>query len=216
LFFCATIFFAYDRIGIRDIDSYAYTTGAMTLKSGFGYKWLTGEVITHWPPGFSLLLSCFDSPIHAGRIINFLCFGLFSGAFYTLARLSHWSWQASLGLCLILGSGFFRLTAATIKPDVFTYFAFTVALLVIRVPRARLVAYIVWGALIPIKLVAVVFIPAALLAEFYLGGMKNIKWRIYVAPILIWIFFLMTIFYFNFIQNHEFLPSSHSKSSEAR
>src|SRR2546427_9424391 len=53
------IFLLHARLGVADVDGYAYLIGARSLHEGNGYRGLTGEAFNHWPPGYSLLLSVF-------------------------------------------------------------------------------------------------------------------------------------------------------------
>ena len=56
------------RIGIPDVDSYAYIVGAYSIAGGNGYRSLSGEPLNHWPPVYSLLLAPFPRPLIASSL----------------------------------------------------------------------------------------------------------------------------------------------------
>jgi hypothetical protein len=73
------LFVLHPRLGIRDVDGYAYIMGARSLHQGNGYRSLTDEAFNHWPPGYSLVLSLFSDSIRAAILVNYFSFGVAAG-----------------------------------------------------------------------------------------------------------------------------------------
>src|SRR5262245_28163059 len=159
------MFLLHPRLGIRDVDGYAYIMGARSLHQGLGYQDLTGDAFNHWPPGYSLLLSVFPDPMPAALVLNYLSFGVAIGLLYYLPRQHGWSWQAGLGFSVTLASGFFRLLANEVHADMLTYALFFAAVCFAIQGPARMLPALIWAFLIPIKLIAVVFLPPAVAAD---------------------------------------------------
>jgi hypothetical protein len=169
LLFCLSALFMlllHPRLGIRDVDGYAYVVGARSIHQGTGYRSLTGEPFNHWPPGYSLLLSCFRNPIQAALILNYLSFGVAVGLLYYLLRRVGWTWQAGLGFSVTLASGFFRLLANSVHADILTYAMFLLSICMIIQSQARTLPALIWAVLVPIKLIAIVFLPSAFAANW--------------------------------------------------
>src|SRR5262245_51834443 len=166
------------RIGVRDADAHSYIVGAYSIRAGNGYYDLNGGSLNHWPPGYSLILSLFPSPLLAALFLNYLSFGTSIALIYYLARGSgKWTASGALGLALAVGFIFLRRHATNAAPDILTYALFLLALLLHYKDSShlRVVSYLIWGALIPVKLIAVVFIPAAVFAR-YLGRPARTIW----------------------------------------
>jgi len=109
---CSSLMFAlHPRLGVRDVDGYAYIMGANSLHRGTGYRGLTGELFNDWPPGHSLLLSTFGDTLSAAMIVNYVSLGLAVALIYLILRRSGWSWQAGAGFSKVLAFGFFRSLA---------------------------------------------------------------------------------------------------------
>lgn len=162
----AAAFFAMQpRLGILDADAYAYAMGARNLRAGLGYQGLMGDPFNHWPPGYSLILSLFGDPVGAAWVINGVSFGVTLGLLYLLARRQDWTWAAGLGLTAGLGAGFFRILASNVHADILTYAVFLGGLILATAKPARTLPAIVWSGLIPVKLIAVAFLPPAVLAD---------------------------------------------------
>jgi hypothetical protein len=167
-----SMFVLHPRLGVRDVDGYAYIIGAQSFHRGNGYRSLTGEALNHWPPGYSLLLSAFPDSIRAAQIVNYLSFGVAVGLIYYLLRNAGWSLPAALGLSVALASGFFRLLSSEAHADVLTYALFLAALWgATRSPQSRFFPALIWALLIPVKLIAVVFLPASLVADCITSGL---------------------------------------------
>jgi hypothetical protein len=168
------MFLLHPRLAIRDGDGYSYIMGARSIRRGAGYRDLAGVGLNHWPPGYSLLLSAFPNAVKAALILNYLCFGVTIGLLYYLLRRFDWDWQPALGLTVALGSGFFRLIANEAHADILTYALFFAALaLAVRDPGRSLPGFI-WALLIPIKLIAVIFLPPAFVAD---AAAKRESWK---------------------------------------
>lgn len=196
------------------MDGYAYIIGARSLHRGAGYRSLLGEPLNHWPPGYSLLLSPFRDPIAAALVINYLSFGAALGLLYYLLRRVGWSWQAGLGASVVLGSGFFRLLANEAHADILSYALFFLAgCLVIRSDKRTLPA-LIWALIVPIKLIAIVFLPPAIAADRRATGED---WqqlaRAYATPIFVTALALGVILAFNRVTAGALIPSSHGSSS---
>jgi hypothetical protein len=192
------IFLLHPRIGIRDVDGYSYIMGARSLHLGTGYRGLTGEVFNHWPPGYSLLLSPFKDPVFAAMILNYLSFGLSVGLLYYLLRLSKWEPRAALGFTLVLASGFFRLLANWVHPDILTYALFLAGVCLAVSGARRTWPGILWAVAIQLKFIAAVFLPAAFIADLFT---KRQSWiqvvRSYVPAGLVAAIGLAAILVFN-------------------
>jgi hypothetical protein len=159
------MFLLHPRLAIRDGDGYSYIMGARSIRRGTGYRDLAGVGFNHWPPGYSLLLSAFPDPVRAALVLNYLFFGVTIGLLYYLLRQFNWDWQPALGFTSALGSGFFRLIANEAHADILTYALFFVAIaLAVRGP-GRSVAGLIWAFLVPIKMIAVIFLPSAFVAD---------------------------------------------------
>jgi hypothetical protein len=159
------MFLLHPRLAIRDGDGYSYIMGARSLRRGAGYRDLVGVGFNHWPPGYSLLLSAFPDPVRAALVLNYLFFGLTIGLLYYLLRQFGWDWQPALGLTVALGSGFFRLISNEAHADILTYALFFVAIALAVQGPGRSLPGLIWAFLIPIKLIAVVFLPSAFVAD---------------------------------------------------
>lgn len=211
----AFIFVLHPGFGVRDSDGVAYILGARSIHGGSGYRSLTGEPLNHWPPGYSLLLSAFSNNLAAAEGLNYISFGATLGLLYCLLRRSEWSWQAAAGMSAALGAGFFRLLANAAHADIFTYALFLTAVgLAAGQHHARLSPALIWALLIPIKLIAVVFLPPALLAD-------RITWappwrkllRVYWPGAAASFAGVSGILAFNHLTTGVWIPSSHQHSS---
>jgi hypothetical protein len=211
----AFLFVLHPRLGVRDVDAYAYIMGARSLHEGNGYRGLTGEAFNHWPPGYSLLLSVFPDSMTAAMIINYLSFGLAVGFLYYLLRQSGWTWQAAGGFSLVLASGFFRLLANTPHADIFTYALFLASICAVTQWRqSRLLPSLTWALLIPVKLIAVVFLPPALFADSITSrhDWKNIL-RTYLPGLVASSVAIAGILFFNYLTIRTWIPPSHAHTS---
>ena len=153
------------RLGVSDGDGYAYIMGARNLRAGLGYRGLMGDPFNHWPPGYSILLSLFSDQLVGAWIINGLFYGAAVGLLYLLTRRAGWTWQAGLGLSVGMGAGFLRLVAACVHADIMTYAAFLGALVICLARPSRIAPAAIWAALVPVKFIAVAFLPPAALAD---------------------------------------------------
>jgi hypothetical protein len=189
-------------IGMTDSDAYSYIIVAQSLQNGQGYHDLLGNALNHFPPGYSLLLSLTPNPIVTAQVLNYACFGGVLVFIYLLARRSGWNAAASLAVTTALGSGFLRSLAVSTRPDILTYFIFLAAtwLFLQTEGWGRLIAYFLWSSLIPAKLIAVVFAPGVLLAEWYLYSSVKFwqRWPEYVAAVCFWGLFMAGLILFNY------------------
>lgn len=95
-------------LGLSD-DSIAYIAGARSMIAGQGYReaWLaSNQPVTHFPPGFSLVLALFGpfgiDPLRSVRFVNALFFGLNAALLGILA----WRMTPSLTAGLVLAGLF--------------------------------------------------------------------------------------------------------------
>jgi hypothetical protein len=207
------IFLLHPLLGVRDADGFAYIIGAHSLHEGNGYRDLVGDPLNHWPPGYSLLLSISGNAIRAATNINYCSFGATVGLFYYILRQSTWSWQAALGFSVGLGAGFFRLLANSAHADILTYALFLAALCGLGESR-RLLSSLLWALLIPVKLIAVVFLPAAIAADV-LVPRRHVRELLYayVPGVVASGACVAGVLVFNHLTLHEWLPSSYGEST---
>jgi hypothetical protein len=99
-----------------------------------------------------------------------------------------------------------RLLACMAKPDILTFFIFLLAawLYLKKGNVGRLAAYLLWSALIPLKLIAVVFTPAILLAAWWLTRERPSWPRLSqdAAALAFWLLFLGATLAFNYFTIH--------------
>jgi hypothetical protein len=209
------LFVLHPNLAIRDADGFAYIMGARSLHDGNGYQSLIGEPLNHWPPGYSLLLSPFKDSIFAATIINYCSFGATVGLIYYLLRRSAWSWQAAFGLTLVLASGFLRLLANSAHADVLTYAVFLAGICAATHFREiRFLPSLIWASLIPVKYIAVVFLPAAFGADLFVS-----RWdwrrllRSYGPGVVVGGCAVAVILIFNILTIHVWMSSSHQPPS---
>lgn len=170
------IWLLHPRISIPDVDAHASILGAHSLKRGHGYRDLHGAPLNHWPPGYSLLLSLAPQPVMAAQIINYLAFGGAVTMLFLLALRTGWPAPLAGSFAVAFGFGLLRLLACMSKPDILTFFVFLLAAKLFHVEHfrfGRLLACFLWGALIPLKLIAVVFVPGVLLADWWMNGNRH-------------------------------------------
>jgi len=203
------LFLLHPRLAIRDLDGYGYIQGARSLREGLGYRSLTGEPFNHWPPGYSLLLSAFPDPMTAALLVNYLSCGVVAGLLYCLLRRSGWSWQAGLGLSVVLASGFFRQLANVVHNETVTYALFLLALWVALRGPGRTLAGVVWALMVPIKFIALTFLPPALAADIITGRTLKGLARTYTVAIVVTGLSAGGVFAFNALTTVELVPSSH-------
>jgi hypothetical protein len=209
-----TAFILQPRLGVRDEDAYSYIIGAYSIHAGSGYNDLNGEPLNHYPPVYSLILSLFASPLLAGLFLNYLAFGAAVALIYRLAReQGKWAEPAALGLALAVGFIFLRRLATNASPDVLTYALFLLALHLYykSSSRLRMTSYLIWGLVIPIKLIAVIFIPAAVIVRYLGKPMRAIRaeGNELLVAVGSWLLFLSISLAYNFLTIQTLLPQSH-------
>jgi hypothetical protein len=190
------------RISVTDSDAYNYIQGAYSFQAGHGYKNLNGETLNIEPPGYSLLLSRFGSPLRAAFAINYFSLALAAGLVYLLAENAGWSSLASAGLALVLGVGFFRDLAKFAKPDILNYAIFLLGVRCVADNSARLrtVGGCLWAFLAPLKLVSVVFVPAMIASDcLLLSERRPLSSARYAIIVVIWVCAVAGIFVFNYL-----------------
>ena len=207
------------RIGIRDADSFAYLIGASSMASGNGYRDLSGSELNHWPPGYSLLLMLFPDPLLGATIINYCSLAGAVGLLYLLLLKSGWEWPAATAFSAAMGFGFFRLLANIAKPDILTYALFLLGVLLYRVPKGwgALAAYCCWAILTPLKLIAIVFTPAAIVLDavsrrFRASAATYFHWSI---GGVLWALSVGSTFLFNYLTLGRLLSPSHAEATSA-
>ncbi|KAF0180680.1 MAG: Uncharacterized protein FD161_774 [Limisphaerales bacterium] len=203
-FLVATVAFLalHPRLGITDSDCEGYVIGARSLLEGKGYVHVQGYPLSHWPPGYSWLLAQAADTGQAARLVNAVSVGVATAALALLAVQGGWPVAGAGALAAVFGFGLFRHLAAEVKPDMLTYALFLVgALLYVRDGIGwRLGALALWSALMPFKLIAMVFAPGVLLAEGFRQGWGNFlrtQWRVYLGAALVWLIFFGGIIWFN-------------------
>jgi hypothetical protein len=207
------MFLLHPVLGVRDADGFAYIIGARSLHEGNGYRDLVGDPLNHWPPGYSLLLSVSGNVLRAATNINYCSFGATIGLFYYILRQSTWTWQAALGLSIGLGAGFFRLLANSAHADILTYALFLAALCGVGESR-RLLSSLLWALLIPVKLIAVVFFPAAIGADLMVlrRPVQQLLYA-YIPGAIAAVACVAGILVFNDLTLHQWLPASYEEST---
>lgn len=212
----AGLFLLHPRLAVRDVDGYGYIVGARSLRDGLGYRSLTGDPLNHWPPGYSWVLSLFHEPLAAAQLVNYLSFGAATGLLYYLLRRSGWSWQAGLGLSVVLASGFLRLLATMVHAEALTYAVFLLALALALRGTGRTLGGTIWALLVPVKFIAVAFLPPALAAEVIAGRTLKGLTRRYLLPVVVFCLSAGGLLAFNAATTAEALPSSHRISTPSR
>jgi hypothetical protein len=203
---------------VRDVDAYSYIVGAYSIQEGKGYNDLNGGSLSHWPPGYSLILSLFPSPLQAALLLNYLSLGASILLIYHMARSrGKWTELSALGLALALGFIFLRRMATNASPDIVTYALFLLALFLYNHNkdgfRYRALSYLIWGLLIPIKLIAVIFIPAAVLARYFGKPVSFIwaeRYEIFIA-FASWLLFLFITLNYSSQSSQPTIVHSHSQ-----
>jgi hypothetical protein len=199
-------------IGVRDVDAYAYVTGAMSLRAGHGYVDLLGQRLNHWPPGYSWLLSWFPQPTRAAAWLNDLGFGVAVSALWRVAVLAGWEVKAASGMAIAVGMGFLRGVATNAAPDILIYAAFLLTLpSVAGLVRAWWAPHTIWAAAIPVKLIAMTFGPAAVVAAAI--SRRPLTGRQTAAAGLVWLIAVGGILTFNRLTMGVFVPDSHEHAS---
>ena len=212
----AFFFTLHPRLGVVDVDGYAYAMGARSLRAGLGYRGLMGDPFNHWPPGYSLILSLFSDPLVGAWIVNGLAYAAAVGLLHLLARRAGWTWQAALGLSVGLGAGFLRNLASVVHADILTYALFFAALILALSRPGRLTPALIWAALTPVKFIAVAFLPPAALAD--LAAEPKAVWglvRRYLAPTLIVAAATGAVIAYNIATIGVWMSASHARPSLA-
>jgi hypothetical protein len=197
------------RISVADVDAYSYVLGAYSIQAGHGYKDLGGYPLNHWPPGYSILLSFFRNPLSAALFINYASLGIATGCLYPLMEDAGWSPVAACAATLVMGLGFFRSIAIFAKPDILDYAIFLIGLRWVTADsrRWRTLGACLWSVLIPIKLVAAVFAPAAVVADFLARRERRpLRLEQYGLIMAVWGIGIGTVFAFNRLTIGAFAP----------
>jgi len=219
LWFVASIglWMSQPRIGVLDQDAYAYIVGAYSLQTGSGYRELVGEALNHWPPGYSWLLSLFSNPLAAAQLINYISFGCAVALTFLLGRRARWATVTAMCVALVLGAGFFKHLATNAAPDILTYAAFLTAtyLLLTCSAASQFTALAIYAALIPVKLIATPFTPAAVLALLVTSRRTTLpQHRGLVAfGLATWSLALGGTLIFNYVTIGVLIPESHHVAS---
>ena len=207
------IYGLHPRISIMDVDAHACIIGAQSLQTGKGYRDLHGTPLNHWPPGYSLMLSLAPRPILAAQIINYAAFAGAVTMLAVLAACVGWPRRLALAFAIAFGCGLLRILALMAKPDILTFFVFFFAtwLYVYKGSGGRLLGCFLWSALIPIKLIAVVFAPAVLFVDWWLSGNRNFWSRLpqHVVAGVCWLLFLAGTLAFNYFTIHSWSSPSY-------
>ena len=203
------------RIGVRDSDAFAYVVAAYSLQHATGYRTLTGEPLNHWPPGYSWLLSLFADPLAAALLINACAFGAAVALTYALSRRAGWSTSTAASLAAVLGAGFFRHLATNAEPDIVVYATFLAAayLLWVGRPGMRIGALALLSALVPLKLIAIPFTPAAVLTTVVTKRIGT-RWELGLA-VTTWLLGVASVCVFNDLTIGAIIPDSHPPATFA-
>ena len=210
-------FWMQPRISVSDSDACAYTEGASSIQDGHGYRDANGNQLNHWPPGYSWLLSLFPHPLEAAVVINYMSLGLAVVFVSLLTQNAGWCPLASSSAALAFGFGFLRSIAIFAKPDIFTYALFLVGMQCLTVENDwwRTVGACIWSALVPVKLIAVVFVPALLLVDCFVmrGGRRSLR-PLHCAIIVgVWSVAVAVVVGFNYHTMRVILPATHEPGS---
>lgn len=201
------------RVGVRDVDAYSYLVGAYSLQAGRGYVSLSGAALNHWPPGYSWLLSWFATPLRGAWLINNLAWGAVAALIYAHARRSAWERSAAWGVALALACNFCAAFATNVSPDTLTYAVFLFAFWLWRTDQLRkmLCALCLLNLLIILKYVAVVFVPAILLARLFdKGAFYWLRERALTATgVLGWLGGIAGVMWLNRVMAGAGIPVSH-------
>lgn len=200
------------RIAITDIDAISYIEGAYALGGSGSYNWPSGHPLNVFPPGFSFLLSFFPNPIQAAYIINGISFGVAVALLYGLAMRSGWTRLASVGFALAFSFGFLRSIAMFAKPDILAYALFFLAIIAYshHNHRFHLGSYFLFSFLIPLKHIALLFTPAAILATLLIPRRSHRLSFFWVFIISLgWLICLAGLVLFNYITIGAPLSPSH-------
>jgi hypothetical protein len=109
---------------------------------------------------------------------------------------------ASYSLALVLGLGFFRDLAKFAKPDILNYAIFLLGArcVVDDDDTRRTLGGCLWAVLTPLKLVAVVFVPAMLATDYFLSTeRRRLSLRRYAIIVAIWASALVGTLAFNYL-----------------
>jgi hypothetical protein len=204
------------RLGIPDVDAYSYIVGAYSFADGNGYRDLLGVPITHWPPGYSLILASFGQPLAMARSVNSLSIGLAASALYVIFRFSQWSNVPAVCIAVVMSAGMWRVEAAAVKPDILNYAIFLLAAAIWqRQERSRLPAYLLLSLLIPIKLISVVFLPAAVFVDLAWHRYQSYRLQILNISIafLVWLSSLGIVLWMNQTMSGQLISKSHERTN---
>ena len=193
------------NISINDCDAEAYLMGAQSLRDGKGYVDTFGGPINNWPPGYSFILSLTSQPKIASLIINYVSFGVAIVFLYILAMQSGWPRIQGLALALAIGFGFLYHLAVEAKPDILTYALFLVGVKIYYHGEFhwRLLGCFLLAALIPIKYIALAFVPGILLADLCRMGISElIRRKECIMAGCFWMLFVIGTMLFNHSQIH--------------
>ncbi len=202
------------RIGITDVDAESYFLGARSLAQGRGYVDDFGIHLNHWPPGYSWLLSWWADPKPAALVINIICLGAAVALSAALALRNGWSLLQGLSVSLVLGFGLFLNIAGFAKPDILNYTVCLAAVLIYGSGSfaGRVAGSILCSVLIPIKMIAVTFAPALLLAELIELGFRPFfrsRWREVIIAGLAWAACLGWLLWYNARTLQQAAPETH-------
>lgn len=207
---------AHPTMGLSDSDALAYVIGARSLASGHGYRDLLGAPLNHWPPGYSWLLSHASDPLVAAWWINTTSFAMCVALLFHLATRAGWARPTAYALCTWLAAGLMRGLASQAKPDILTYAVFFFAVTLVSNPRRvmRLFGAALLGALIPIKAIAVTFIPGLVAATVWMRGWQDRRGEhlVYAA---FWLAGLLSWTAFNYVTTGAWTPDTVHRASWA-
>ena len=181
-------------ISVTDIDAINYIEGALSIINGNGYKDLNSNSITHWPPGYSYLLSFFfKSPLYNSYIINGVSLAICSVFIFNLLLKFKWDFFVSLSIVSFLTFGFLYSISIFAKPDIFSYAIFFIAirLYISKLFYKQIFALILLCFLIFFKSIAVAFFPSFLIAKFINNNFKFSKQEILSFILLSLLYFLV-------------------------
>ena len=202
-------------ITVTHLDAFSYIEGAISLARGDGYVSVEGDPLNHWPPGYSWLLSFFSRPLKASYWIN--AFSLAIAVFYLLRIVLRVGWPlfAGVGFASAAGFGFLSGLASSAMPEILTYAIFlggTFSILWGSAGERRL-AFIAIGLLPLLKSIAIVFVPAFILADVWTRGLKVLQQHFieYLLGSVTLFISIGGVLLFNRLTIGEALPSSHPK-----
>src|SRR5262249_35818321 len=125
-----------------------------------------------------------------------------------------WPRLPAIGFAGAFGFGFLNSLAAAAKPDILAYAVFLIATCLVLQDRPvrRTIGFALVSVLIPLKLIAVVFLPAFLLQDAWKLKLSEMfeRWAEYLTAIFVWLAAVIAMLMFNLKTLGTIVPPSHN------